>query len=340
VAKESDQQVARPRTVLVNAVSAKFGGARTIIEDFLEFAKRNQQLNFVILTGFEPPSSLPDHIHWQKKPLSGPFAAIFNFLGVFLYFIKYRCSVLLSFNNMNTLLVSACKRITYLHQQKVLEMSFKEPKTRIIRWYLRTAREPIIVQSPQVKDDFIAMFGNRHPVNVIWPGISIPDQHTELVRKPQSLLIPVVSPGTPHKNFDFVQQTAHLLGSGWEVLVTSSDHEVNTAGISNIQFIGVQTRAELFKRYREATCVLMASTHETVGLPIFEALATNTPVVAYDAPYIRSFREKFGIASGLEIADTPRRASQFISQISAEPPRVESSRDFRLGEWDKLLEHL
>lgn len=328
------------KRLVVNAVSATTGGARTIVESFADFARTQDWLDFVILAGFEAPEALPAHIEWVHRPMSGPSAIAFNLLGSGLVCRRHHGTALLSFNNMNSVLLPARKRITYFHQPKALDRHFTEAKLRIMREYMRLTRERVVVQSPQVRDDFIAMFGDRHAVSVIWPGISIPSKAPSDLRQSRTLLVPVASFESPHKNFRFISDTAALLGPDWTVLVTAASGAADPGPATNIRFIGPQPRDALFRQYRQASCVMMASTHETVGLPIFEALATDTPVVAFDAPYIRSFQQKFGIETGLCLAATPEAARDCVLGAASSESGTVAAQDFTLGEWVKLSKYI
>lgn len=326
------------KRILVNAASAKIGGARTIIESFYCAARHQEEMDFVILAGFAPPSGLPSHIEWIEMPISGARAAFFHLFSVLIYYHRFRCSRILSFNNMNCIFLGRDKCITYFHQAKVLDRALSEVKLRVTRAYLEFSRDRVVVQSPQVRDDFVAMFGDRHPISIAWPGISVPEDVHKENRSPSILLIPVTTPESSHKNFGFIRQTAELLGPAWEVQVTAQASTADAGGADNISFIGPQSREELFRLYRQAACVMLASTHETVGLPIFEALAVDTPVVAFDAPYIRALREKFGISSGLEIAATPEEAHARILGFSRGSAKIEYLVDFRESEWGSVFE--
>jgi glycosyltransferase involved in cell wall biosynthesis len=275
------------------------------------------------------------------KPRSGICAIYFNIFGVFLLYLIYGCKSLISFNNMNCPLVSRQKKITYFHQLKSLDPSIRELKLSVIRFYLKHSREAVVVQSQQVCDEFIKMFGkNRHVVNVAWPGISIPSHNVETSRLPRQILVPVASPGSPHKNFPFIRETSKLLGPDWDVVVTAPEGLVDPADTCNIRFIGTQDRVSLFELYRQSACVMMASTHETIGLPIFEALSVGTPVVAFDAPYIRSLQIKFGITSGLELSSSPEGAREHIERLSQGCPAIQYCVDFQAGDWNVIFDNL
>lgn len=328
---------------MVNAVSAKTGGAKTIVESFVNFACEQTHLDFIIFAGFQKPASLPKHIHWVYKPMSGAAAIFFNLLGSKFAFRGCKATKLLSFNNINCILLPAESRLTYLHQLKALDSAFSEPKVRVIRFYLRISREPLILQSASVKAAFERMFGEtRRDLIVSWPGITPPEKKQDIQREPRRVIVPVSSPQSQHKNFAFIEDVARALGSSWRVIVSAPDGLVDLRpGTTTIEFVGTLSRSRLFEEYCRATVCLVGSTHETVGLPIFEALSAGTPVVAFDAPYVREFRDHFEISKGLTLAGTPSEGASAIEAIASDPcSNISAARDFCRAEWDKVLNRI
>lgn len=326
--------------ILINAVSAKSGGARTIVESFAVAASGFPHDEFIVLAGFEPEGEVPSNVTWRHRPKSGVAAVMFSLFGVLVPYVRERANTLISFNNINTPLLRSHRRITYFHQLKALDASFAELKLRVIRQYLRLSSEPIVVQSAEVKRLFEEMFGaGRHEILVAWPGINLPKAERNDVREARRVLVPVASPQSSHKNFAFVKEVANGLGDDWRVIVTAPAGAVYLGPeATNIEFIGTLSRSELCAQFRRATVCLMGSTHETIGLPIFEALSLGTPVIAYDAPYIRAFRSYFGISQGLILSKTPADAAAEILAMTDNPvPRIVSAKDFCEAEWDIVL---
>lgn len=329
--------------ILVNAVSAKEGGARTIVESFVTATAEFPQHEFIILAGFEIGDTLPPNVIWRYFPKSGFAAMVFSLFGVAFFYLWFRANRLISFNNVSTLLVPTKRRLTYFHQLKALDPAFSELKLWAIRCYLRHSRERVVLQSHEVKAAFESMFGaGQRELVVAWPGIRVPTSLSPRSRNVRRALVPVTSPQSPHKNFAFIRAVAAELGKEWIVVVTAPDSAVYRGPeVTNIEFAGTLSRKKLFNEYRRATVCLMGSTHETIGLPIFEALAVGTPVVAFDAPYIRSFREYFGISKGLILAKTPKEAATRIEQIARDPtPLIEAKQDFRKADWAKIINTL
>jgi len=72
---------------------------------------------------------------------------------------------------------------------------------------------------------------------------------------------------------------------------------------------GYVPKEELAELYRGAACLLFPSRYEGFGLPVLEAMASGTPVVAADEPALREvagdaavFAAPDGLAEGIELA--------------------------------------
>lgn len=328
--------------ILVNAASAKFGGARTILDSFVSSVSEDFSNHYVVVAGYEYNSTdIPKNVTWVCSPKGGVLAILYSLFGVFFSCIRYHAEYLISFNNVNCVLRSRDRKISYFHQLKTLDPRIKESKLYVYRSYFKYFKEPVVVQSPQVKKDFKAMFGeNCGKVEVVWPGIHPLFRTKSEGKKDRHILVPVASPQSSHKNFGFVMQIARRLGPVWKFIVTAEYGSMDLCDLENIELIGYKSRDELFELYYSSTCVLMPSTHETVGLPIFEALSTGTPVVAYDAEYIRRFRDWFGISEGLMLTSDSCKAAEEIQRCQSENIKVISGRDFREGEWYKIFDML
>jgi glycosyltransferase involved in cell wall biosynthesis len=328
------------KRVLVNAVSAKHGGARTIVESFISNAPEFENLQFIVLAGFVPDEAVTDNVSWHYYPKSGVFAMIFTLFSVILFYLRYRCERIISFNNVNCVLLPSRRRITYFHQLKALDLSFTEAKLRIMRAYLRCSRDILIVQSNEVKGALTRTFNLRsQEILVGWPGVEVPIPKHSIERQNRRILIPITDPESKHKNFKFITELAEALGTDWEFIVTApKKYSYLKPANANINFVGVLSQNLLFEEYRRASLCIISSTHETVGLPIFEALAVDTPVIAYNAGYIEYFQNHFGITSGLVLVDTPKDAIEYIvSNTWIYHKSVESKFDFTDSEWRTII---
>lgn len=326
--------------VLVNAAAAKFGGARTIIDSFVSSISPNDGNYYFIVAGYEfSKESLPDNIKWKYAPKSGFSSLFYSMIAVLFTYLSTRADYLISFGNVNCILLGRKKKITYFHQLKALDANKIEPKLYVYRLYLKWSSEPVVVQTFQVKERFQSMFGFRdRSIVVAWPGVNVPAKKKLSYQTSKYILVPVANPESVHKNFKFVISLEKNLSPCCKIFVTAPEGSFDIKDSPGIEFIGFKSREDLFDLYRAASCVLMPSTHETIGLPIFEALALGTPVIAYDAEYVRSLLKWFGISEGLFLSNSPVGAAEKIEELRNENSTAVSSQvDFCKGDWGKVF---
>jgi alpha-1,3-rhamnosyl/mannosyltransferase len=79
---------------------------------------------------------------------------------------------------------------------------------------------------------------------------------------------------------------------------------------------GYVTQVELVELYRGAACVVMPSRYEGFGLPVLEAMASGTPVVATPDPAMKE------VAGEAAVFVEPERLAEGIRQALAERERL------------------
>lgn len=323
--------------IFVNAVSAKKGGAKTILEGFIQSVNSDGQNTYVVYAGFNFEGIVPDNVKWVYHPKEGIDAFLFNTLWSFFFMAMERAEVILSFNNINT--VIPCRKVTYFHQLKVLDVSDRSIKSKFLRAYYACIKsDNIIVQTHIVKAKFVSMLSyDYNKVEVVWPGIKPVDirdrsmfLHSSVKR---FILVPYTDISSAHKNFDFVLKCLNVVPSDFVFLVTTTSVDSNLD--ERIHFIGNVSREELFQLYADAEFVLFPSMLETIGLPIFEAVSIGSNVVVYDAEYIREFEKEYNFHGLVKKVSCPE---EIFSTDGILNSNIEGLKDFRCGQWDKLID--
>ena len=307
------------KRVIINASAAKFGGAKTIVDSFVDWIGENDRQAAFFLLAPHKPENLPSNVHFIKKQTSGINSLLFSCLGVLWFCFKHRASHCISFNNVN-LIVPICRRITYFHQAKVFtETSIR---FRLIALAIHLLKgSTLVVQSPLIQQRFIKKFSSKYKFLVKWPGIKpevAPSLTVSVDTKEQNELVvlwPVTDPNVWQKNLEwFRQNESWLVARKVRLLVTSEQ----TLDIPNSVALGQITRAQLFDLYKRVDGVLIVSNEETLCLPIFEAASLGAKVMVLNMPYIQAIKEWRGLPKNVQLFSDP-------NEIQFSPDRDTSS---------------
>lgn len=289
--------------VLINATAAKYGGALTILNGFIESKERDKSNHYIVMSPIEPKKKYKN-VTWIKKETSGLATLLFTLFTSWFYCKFYKCEKIVSFSNINTLFPLKYK-VSYFHNILIFEgKGVKYFILRNIIKYLGKKSSVYIVQTSYVKKIFIEALGYGYNIKICWPGISI---HAPQSKASNSyinkiddgklkILVPITNIHLVHKNFELVQSLADFLAGNSIVLIVTADSNLK---LSNINFIGMQSRDSYLALLDAVDATLITSTFETLCLPIFESLVKNKPVYVYDAPYVDGLFDDFGTIPGL-----------------------------------------
>lgn len=292
------------KTIIINGTSVKYGGAETILHSLLEYIALNDCENqFVLLCGTRP-AKLPQNVIWENKQTAGLATLWFSVFGVLWYVVKYRAGQCLSLSNLN-LILPVCKRITYFHQAKVF--SATSLRFKLMAWAIHLLKgSTIVVQSPLIKQRFVARFGRHYRVLVRWPGLdnvsaSLSPASDKLLTKYATnhlILWPVTSPLLEQKNLNWFMHHLHWLEQNDAVVLITSKEKIDHPRFISI---GLLAKVDLMALYTKVDRVMITSLEETVCLPIFEAARLGARVCVLDRPYIRSIEQWRGLPANVQI---------------------------------------
>ena len=99
-------------------------------------------------------------------------------------------------------------------------------------------------------------------------------------------------------------------GKGWQISETQEVIDRAVSQGANITHIGYVDQEDAPSLYREASLFVMPSLYEGFGMPIIEAFASKTPVVAASIPVLKETA-----AGGAALAN-PKDPSDFVEEIT------------------------
>ena len=155
------------------------------------------------------------------------------------------------------------------------------------------AATAIIVQQNWMRNEFLKMY----PVKSVI--VARPDANTDYKYSPvdddrDHPVFLFASFPRYFKNFEVICKACKEISSeNFEVWLTldgsenkySEDLKLDYGDISNIKWVGLQSRDSLFRMYDKVDCMIFPSLSETWGLPISEFKLTGKPMILADLPY-------------------------------------------------------
>ncbi len=148
------------------------------------------------------------------------------------------------------------------------------------------------------------------------PAGDAPDDSSQAARRPYALAVGAIQ---ERKHQAAALAAAREVGLELVVVGPTKDtrlaDELRAGGAQLEGYVPIERLAEL---YRGAACLVQPSRHEGFGLPVVEAMASGTPVVAVDDPAIVEVAGDAAIVVGEEsLADGIRRALEERERLVA-----------------------
>ncbi len=328
------------KRVLVNAVSARFGGAKTVFDLFCY--NLQEDCVYVILAPHKP-EYLREQDIWIHRNYSGIFALLFAAVFVGFYAWRYRCSSILSFSNFN-FMFPGFKKITYFHN--ILILVDNSIKFKLIRFLLKLSVNETykyVFQTNYVKKQFFYTISEVDYI-VKWPGLNAHEttentevELTEIVNLPDNLsfekifVLPITDVNDSHRNYDFLLELKKQIQfSNYLFIVTSEG--IND--IDNVYFSGKLSRENFRNLVSLSDGLLVLSKLETVCLPIFEALSQSKPVFCYEADYVVELKSMFPNVESFFTFSTNEGFFSLVDNDSVFKAPIRNDRCYLLGDWN------
>lgn len=285
--------------IVVNDIAASTGGAMTVLRDFYTFVCEHDHENqwiFLLADRFFEETDRVKIIPMPRVKQSGLRKLWFDFVSGRRFIGKLRPDAVLSLQNIITFGVKAPQAV-YIHQsipfQSVKRFSFlrgAERKLavvqhligRIIKWSAKRS-DLVIVQANWMKDAVCKQCripADRVLVNMPTANVTAaPEGDFDRT----SFFYPTAS-GIYKNNDCLFRASRSLRRRGVEHTVCTTLSPAKSE--EGILCTGRQPYEEVLRRYRTSTLVF-PSYIETVGLPLLEARAAGTVVLAADTVFAR-----------------------------------------------------
>lgn len=180
----------------------------------------------------------------------------------------------------------------------------------------------VIVQTPTMRTHLAQRFGIAPDrIEVSMPTVGSLSRHpaqpisTRFLSNPGPKLL-FVGNDAAYKNVDVVFRSMAQLRTAFPeaTLYVTWPKDHPAAQYEGVQCLGYLSKPALVQIYREATCLVMPSLIETVGLPMLEAMSNGLPVLAADRPYAHDACENAALFfDPLSSADFVRTVSAFLA---------------------------
>lgn len=344
--------------IVVNDIAASRGGALTILESFHSYVRDADDGNeWVFLLGSdvidESPTVRTVFLPQVKK--SWMARLVFDLFTGRRIINSLRPDVVLSLQNTYTYGLS-CPQVVYVHQpipfQQMKVFSLRRRDERrlatyqhligaVIKQSIRRA-DHVIVQTRWVRDaivDQVRIAGER--VTVVPPGLDdLSEYHDYTEADPGEFFYPTAD--TAYKNNQCVEEACQLLDEKGitDFTVTMT---IETSNAPHVNAIGRLPREEVLRRMSRST-LIFPSLIETYGLPLAEARALGSIVLAADLPYAREVLDGYANAyffdpsSPHELAELMRRvmSGKFTESeaISEEEPANPTAQTYT---WQRVV---
>lgn len=308
--------------VVVSGVNLTEGGILSIAIDFLKELIKHEEYSITVLVHdknlfSEIQSSNLTYIEYPNSKSNWLTRLYYEYVYFKYLSKKLNADIWFSMHDI-TPNVSSKFLVTYCHNPtpfyktslKDLFLSYKVFLFSLFYKYLYKINikknDMLVVQQDWIKTEFTKMFKVSN-IYVANPSIPQPEINHSKKKIIESNLFSFFYPSFPRvfKNFEVICKAVEYLYSknikNFEVYLTIDGTE-NTytqrivrkfKKLSNIKFIGLQKREDVFNYYKDTNVLIFPSKLETWGLPISEFKLYNKPIIASCLDYAKETVGKY-----------------------------------------------
>jgi glycosyltransferase involved in cell wall biosynthesis len=358
--------------IAIVATAAKFGGSKSIIDDFINHIDNSKIENiifhFFLGYKFEHTLRRENNFRFIFYPTGSNFSRIYFDLFGLKKFEKsnnLKFDTIISFQNNGICSSTNPNQLIYFHNPIAFSTNIipiENIRTAFLKyfyviyfWFMLRPNYKIFVQLDFVKNDLIAN-GVKNQISVIRPNLkSLEIQPKTKVNKEEFNLI---FPATPYKykNHRLLIEAIRILKSRGlnfqkkiNLYLTALDDKTISTFSTLTKKYGVDDIIILLGRipvndliciYEKCDVLVFPSLLETYGIPLFDAAVAGIPIIASDLPYAKNVLDNYTCKVFVNPYDSSAWAdaiyNQYLkSELSCSPLFSKFS-----SNWDLLLEEI
>lgn len=363
------------KTIVISGINIVDGGAKSVYDDLLSAivsTKEYEVNNFILLVSkkslfkkYWPYFKIIEFPKSKQHWINRLYYEYFYFKKLSK---KIKPDIWLSLHDITPNVV-ADKRYVYCHNPSPFyNMKLSEAKygwkyylfSKFYKYLYRInihKNTAVIVQQNWMAQAFQKMYHLDNMI-VATPSISVGNIPILKNRNEKKSFIYPSFP-RPFKNFEVLcEATKELYKEGlsdkFEVFITLSGTEnsyskmlkTKYSNISNLNFIGLQSRKKLYEYYSKADCLVFMSKLETWGMPITEFKQTGKAIISADLPYAHETAKKYNVVSYVNPDDWLVLSEQmkkviFSNKLSYKDDNQSVDSEFpNFNNWNELVNNI
>ena len=362
------------KTVIINATATKFGGALTILKEYLsEIKKFDSKSIYFIFCGMDLSEFISDNIKvvpikTHGFGLGGLKRIFWDALGLYGFCLikRIKPNLIISFQNTGVIYPNV-KQLIYYHQpvplfkfkwkfykkDETLLFIYKEIYPFLIRLMFNRNSE-FVVQQKFLKKLFSDKFNIKDErIHVIVPNINVKFKSSieKIVLDQSKFNIFYPTNAAKYKNYDILFSAISKIKEAsvevYDKLILHITLGQDTNGLKDkidkyqistkIHFLGIIPYESVIAYYNSVQLLVFPSYIETFGLPLIEAASLGLPILVSDLDYSHEVLKKYEGATFIQFDDDEKWANAIIETFKTKPKVYEYESDPENNSWNKFI---
>jgi glycosyltransferase involved in cell wall biosynthesis len=358
--------------IAVVATAAKFGGSKSIIDDFIKHIDNSalENIIFYFFIGYKIEYSLrrENNFIFIYYPTGSNFNRIYFDLFGLKKFEKsnnFKFDNIISFQNNGISSNCNSNQLIYFHNPIAFstnKIPIENIRTVFLKYfyvfYFKLMLRPnykLFVQLDFVKNDLIAN-GIKNYIKVIRPNLNSLD--IPLKRSANRDEFNLIFPATPYKyknhivlieairilknRYLNINKKVHLYFTALDDKTISCFNKLTKKYIleDTIILLGRISTNDLVSIYKKCDVLVFPSMLETYGIPLFDAAVAGIPIIAADLPYAKNVLDRYTCKEFVNPNDPSAWADAIYNQYLKSDILCQPLINNITSSWDILLNEL